>query len=763
MFRQIGPPTIFFTLSAAETKWPELIVMLKKIIDEEEITLDQAEKMEYKEKAKLICSDPVTIARYFDYRIRELFKLMKEKNSIFREHHIIDFYYRIEFQQRGSPHIHSVYYILALPLSKCSREVTFVNTNHPTNRIQIVKSKQDLQKLSPDSTDIYVKDTLDHYVHRPHELENICLASFVAWYNYSTKEYHRKTKNNSDEEGDSDNFLIDNNAISLKLTDNSGFIRKRKKSKILRFINYNEQTDKENFIRENVMLFLPWRNENILITSAPTLFSENKNLIERKRSEYVYNENIESILKEATQKMNESNDENETNEQTPKNLEVFNDPSHEGDIAIDMEGICNLNEKQRKFLLHLLHCFKTKSLPLYHCVIGGAGVGKSRLIEAIYQTMLRFLNSDSKNLESTKVLLCAPTGKAAFGIKGITLHAAFILPRLKQIFQTSKPFGGISVVVFGDFNQLSPVGDRYIFQSHTKDLYGDIIGNPLWNLFTSFQLTEIMRQKDDLKFAEALNNLVNGTLSKNDLNLFESRIVKNVEKIPRNAIHLFRTNDEVDNFNNTLINKDVKKKIIVAIDKVTGKSVKSIDEKLLSLCKNLETKNAQGLPSYLSLSIGIKYMLTINIDVEDGLVNGAVGILKGYEMNHKEEIFRLWIDFSDDQIGKKRRKEIYNKNGHQNWTAIDKAMRNIKPTKKIVTIIREQFPIVPAEAITIHKSQGGTYNNVVIHLAKGMKKNELYVAFSRCTKLNGLFIVGDLNIPLFQNPYDQVQIEIKRL
>ncbi|CAG5100633.1 Protein of unknown function [Cotesia congregata] len=57
--------------------------------------------------------------------------------------------------------------------------------------------------------------------------------------------------------------------------------------------------------------------------------------------EYVYNENIESILKEATQKMNESNDENETNEQTPKNLEVFNDPSHEGDIAIDMEGSIN--------------------------------------------------------------------------------------------------------------------------------------------------------------------------------------------------------------------------------------------------------------------------------------------------------------------------------------------------------------------------------------------------------------------------------------
>ncbi|CAD6216212.1 GSCOCG00011290001-RA-CDS [Cotesia congregata] len=267
LFRQIGPPSIFFTLSAAETKWPELIVMLKKVVDEKEITLQEAEKMDYKEKARLISSDPVTIARYFDYRIRELFKILKEKNSIFREYNIKDFYYRIEFQQRGSPHIHS------LPLSKCSRDVIFINTNDPENRIQVVKSKRDLEKLPLNSTDIYVKSTLDHYISRPHELENICLASFVTWYNYSTKEYHEKNKICSDEEDDNDD-LIDN-SVSLKLIDNSGFVRKRKKSKIIRFINYNEQVDKDNFIRENVMLFVPWRNEDILINSASKLFLKN--------------------------------------------------------------------------------------------------------------------------------------------------------------------------------------------------------------------------------------------------------------------------------------------------------------------------------------------------------------------------------------------------------------------------------------------------------------------------------------------------------
>ncbi|XP_074097725.1 uncharacterized protein LOC141526586 [Cotesia typhae] len=294
-------------------------------------------------------------------------------------------------------------------------------------------------------------------------------------------------------------------------------------------------------------------------------------------------------------------------------------------------------------------------------------------------------------------------GKAAFGIKGTTLHAAFILPynqcsteltplssgsrntlyaklkdlsliiideismvgsrmiqqvdsRLKQIFQTSKPFGGVSVIVFGDFNQLAPVGDSYIFEAHAMDLYGDIIGNPLWNLFKSYELTEIMRQKNDIKFAKALNNLANGTLTENDVSLFESRVVEGNNNIPEGAIHLFRTNDEVDSFNINIINKDVHKKNIIANDKIKGKSSKIMEQNLLNLCKTIETKNAQGLPSNLLLSIGIKYMVTVNIDVEDGLVNGAVGILQGYELNNKREIFRLWLDFSDDQIGKKKKK-----------------------------------------------------------------------------------------------------------
>ncbi|GBN05268.1 hypothetical protein AVEN_116396-1 [Araneus ventricosus] len=57
--------------------------------------------------------------------------------------------------------------------------------------------------------------------------------------------------------------------------------------------------------------------------------------------------------------------------------------------------ISTMNLKQREFLLHVLHCFKEEKLPLYYCVLSGAGVGKSRLINALTQTILRHLCSST--------------------------------------------------------------------------------------------------------------------------------------------------------------------------------------------------------------------------------------------------------------------------------------------------------------------------------------------------------------------------------
>lgn len=91
MMRQLGPPTFFLTLSPAETRWPELMVVLKSIVDKVVISEDIVPIMNYQEKVRLVKNDPVTVARYFEYRMRRLFNLLKQDRSVYSEHKILDY------------------------------------------------------------------------------------------------------------------------------------------------------------------------------------------------------------------------------------------------------------------------------------------------------------------------------------------------------------------------------------------------------------------------------------------------------------------------------------------------------------------------------------------------------------------------------------------------------------------------------------------------------------------------------------------------
>lgn len=116
MIRQLGVPHLFVTLSAAETKWKELIVILKKIVDHETICESQVDDLNSTQIATLIQSDPVTCAQYFDHRFRELKKTWKLPDGPFGKYKLKDFYYRIEFQQRGSPHVHMLVWLEGTPV-----------------------------------------------------------------------------------------------------------------------------------------------------------------------------------------------------------------------------------------------------------------------------------------------------------------------------------------------------------------------------------------------------------------------------------------------------------------------------------------------------------------------------------------------------------------------------------------------------------------------------------------------------------------------
>ena len=87
-------------------------------------------------------------------------------------------------------------------------------------------------------------------------------------------------------------------------------------------------------------------------------------------------------------------------------------------------------------------------------------------------------------------------------------------------------FGGISIIAFGDFNQLPPVTDGPIYRNfyprNPMHILALALSNPRWELFYAYRLTQIMRQKEDRDFAELLTHLGNGIISDEGIQILEN-------------------------------------------------------------------------------------------------------------------------------------------------------------------------------------------------------------------------------------------------
>ena len=114
MIRQLGKPTWFCSFSAAETRWIHLIKILGRLIDNKHYTDDEVKQMTWQKKSELIQKDPVTCARNFEH-IVQLFIHNFIKSSCHPIGEVVDFFYRVAFQQRGSPHIHGLLWIKNAP------------------------------------------------------------------------------------------------------------------------------------------------------------------------------------------------------------------------------------------------------------------------------------------------------------------------------------------------------------------------------------------------------------------------------------------------------------------------------------------------------------------------------------------------------------------------------------------------------------------------------------------------------------------------
>lgn len=115
MIRQLGVPTWFCSLSAAETRWLSLLKVLAKQVKDVDYTDKEIENLTWKEKCELIQSDPLTCTRYFNHRVQVFISNVLKSNG-FPLYKVVDHFHRVEFQQRGSPHIHMLVWIADAPV-----------------------------------------------------------------------------------------------------------------------------------------------------------------------------------------------------------------------------------------------------------------------------------------------------------------------------------------------------------------------------------------------------------------------------------------------------------------------------------------------------------------------------------------------------------------------------------------------------------------------------------------------------------------------
>ncbi|GFV04852.1 ATP-dependent DNA helicase [Trichonephila clavipes] len=118
MIRQLGKPTIFLTLSANEIGWTDLIQILYTLKHSGvEISTEAAENLHYLEKTTLINEDAVTCAIYFNKLVNVLMSILQSKKlSPFGKYYVVEYFKRIEFQHRGSPHAHILLWLNNAPI-----------------------------------------------------------------------------------------------------------------------------------------------------------------------------------------------------------------------------------------------------------------------------------------------------------------------------------------------------------------------------------------------------------------------------------------------------------------------------------------------------------------------------------------------------------------------------------------------------------------------------------------------------------------------
>jgi len=320
---------------------------------------------------------------------------------------------------------------------------------------------------------------------------------------------------------------------------------------------------------------------------------------------------------------------------------------------------------------------------------------------------------------------------------------AYVHWRFQQIRGNKKPFGGISVLAVGDFYQLPPVGRAKplcVYEEEVLDLWKEN--------FQMANLTEIMRQKDDRTFAEPLNRIrvkqKADSLSEQDKALLAQTVHDN-QDCPPDVLHIFATNKEVDKHNSETV-------VALCSDIINIKAEDYKKDPQTGQMITLGTLKGKkrDLPDKIQAAIGVLVMIIRNLDVEDGLVNGTFGTIAHIVSNTQQgptTVRLIGLKLDNPTAGQRFRQKIQGPS--DDLVYIDKSEENLS----LKGVMRRQFPMKLAFACTAHKVQGMTMQSAVVCLKRVFEPGMAYVALSRTTSLQGLYITEFNGEKIYADPH----------
>ena len=184
----------------------------------------------------------------------------------------------------------------------------------------------------------------------------------------------------------------------------------------------------------------------------------------------------------------------------------------------------------------------------------------------------------------------------------------------------------------------------------------------------------------------------------------------------------------------------------MAKDGVIGANSAELRDKILRQVTHLSPKHTKQLPRNLCAAEGERTEIALNVRTDDVLTNGASNVVKLVQLHQpKKPSGMIWVQFDCEDAGKKTRQEnrnLYIQGIQNTWTPIKpKTTQFLIGRTKSAQIVRKQFPLRPAAAKTVHRSQGDTQNQIVANLdTKRAIPHIHYVALSRVATIEGLYI-----------------------